>query len=149
MLTKLKIQQFTTSRTRRSNDNALVESKNGPVVRKHLGDTHIPARFAETVNRFARDHISPDLDVHRPCFSPTETVDHRGRVRKRYRCSDRMTPYEKRGSLPGATFLEPGITFQQLDALADSISDNEAARRLNQTRRELFETIDNARNPAA
>ena len=61
-----------------------------------------------------------------------------------------MTPYEKLKSLPGsATFLKPGTTFKQLDAIAYAISDNEAARRLNQARKELFQTINNAQNPAA
>ena len=36
LLEKLRI-EFTRSRPRRSNDNALVESKNGSVVRRHLG----------------------------------------------------------------------------------------------------------------
>ncbi|MDF1555298.1 MAG: hypothetical protein P1P84_19665 [Deferrisomatales bacterium] len=41
-LKKLMIQEFTKSRARRTNGNALVESKNGPVVRKHLNCTLTP-----------------------------------------------------------------------------------------------------------
>lgn len=41
LLEKLRI-EFTKSRPRHSNDNALAESKNGAVVRKHLGYAHIP-----------------------------------------------------------------------------------------------------------
>lgn len=150
MLTKLQIQQFTKSRARRTNDNALVESKNGSVVRKHLGYAHIPAGFAEAVNHFTQHQLSPYLNFHRPCFFPTEQVDTRGRVRKHYRYSDMMTPYEKLKSLPEAgKYLKPGTTFEQLDAIAYAISDNEAARRLNQARTELFETINNTQNPAA
>jgi hypothetical protein len=150
MLAKLRIEQFTKSRARRSNDNALVESKNGSVVRKHLGYTHIPARFAEAVNHFARHQLSPYLNFHRPCFFPTEHIDPRGRVRKRYRYSDMMTPYEKLKSLHQAeTFLKPGTTFKDLDAIAYAVSDNEAARCLNQAQKELFKTINNAQNPAA
>ena len=37
LLQALHVDAFTKSRARRSNDNALVESKNGSVVRKHLG----------------------------------------------------------------------------------------------------------------
>ena len=48
LLEKLRA-EFTRSRPRRSNDNALVESKNGSVVRRHLGHAHIPARFAPLV----------------------------------------------------------------------------------------------------
>jgi len=150
MLAKLHIQQFTKSRARRTNDNALVESKNGSVVRKHLGYAHIPAGYAEAVNHFTQHQLSPYLNFHRPCFFPTEQVDARGRVRKHYRYRDMMTPYEKLKSLPDAeNYLKSGTTFDQLDAIAYAISDNEAARRLNQARSELFETINNSQNPAA
>ena len=44
LLNKLLIEEFTKSRSRHSNDNALVESKNGSIVRKHFGYTHIPQR---------------------------------------------------------------------------------------------------------
>jgi transposase InsO family protein len=36
--------EFTKSRARQTNDNALVESKNGAVVRKLFGHAHIPQR---------------------------------------------------------------------------------------------------------
>ena len=55
-----------------------------------------------------------------------------------------MTPYEKLKSLPLAEqYLKPTITFQQLDAQAGAISDNEAAQRLNNARAILFKTIFN------
>ena len=41
LLEKLHI-EFTKSRPRHSNDNGLVESKNGSVIRKLYGYTHIP-----------------------------------------------------------------------------------------------------------
>lgn len=149
LLENLRIEQFTKSRARRSNDNALVESKNGSVVRKHLGYAHIPGRFAAQVNAFTQGVLSPYLNFHRPCFFPTEAVDDKGRVRKRYRYEDMMTPYDKLKSLPDADqYLKPGITFEQLDAIAYAISDNEAAQRLNQARAELFRSINKAQNPA-
>ena len=51
LLEKLHI-EFTKSRPRHSNDNALAESKNGAIVRKHLGYAHIPQQFAAQVNAF-------------------------------------------------------------------------------------------------
>lgn len=42
LLEKLLIEQ-TKSRARRSNDNALLESKNGSVIRKHFGYSHTPS----------------------------------------------------------------------------------------------------------
>jgi transposase InsO family protein len=150
LLEKLRISEFTKSRARRTNDNALVESKNGSVVRKHLGYAHIPARFANAVNAFTQGILSPYLNFHRPCFFSSEEIDAKGRIRKRYRYDQMMTPYDKLKSLPDANqHLKPGITFEQLDDVAYAISDNEAALRLNRARAELFRSINQAQKPAA
>ncbi len=150
MLTKLPIQEFTKSRSRHTNDNALVESKNGSVVRKHLGYSHIPGRFASQVNAFTQNVLSPYLNFHRPCFFPVEEVDAKGRIRKRYRYAHMMTPYEKLKSLPhAAQHLKAGVTFDSLDAIAHALSDNEAARLLNEARAHLFRSINKAQTPAA
>jgi transposase InsO family protein len=142
LLNKLHIKEFTKSRARHSNDNALVESKNGSIVRKQLGYSHIPGRYASQVNDFTLNVLSPYLNFHRPCFFPEEAVDDKGRITKCYRYELMMTPYEKLKSLPNAgTFLKPGVSFQQLDATALKQSDNEAARLLNQARKELFQSI--------
>ena len=79
MLNKLHIGQFTKSRPRHSNDNALVESKYGAIVRKWLGRAHIPAECAPAVNDFLRDHLCPFLNFHRPCLFPSEVEGPRGR----------------------------------------------------------------------
>ncbi|HSH70992.1 MAG TPA: hypothetical protein VK997_13800 [Deferrisomatales bacterium] len=144
LLKKLLIEEFTKSRARRTNDNALVESKNGSVVRKHLGYAHIPGRFADPFNAFTQDVLSPYLNFHRPCFFPTEALDAKGRVRKHYRYKDMMTPYDKLKSLPNAAeYLKPGFTFDKLDAIAHRMSDNEAAQQLNTAKDNLFLSITN------
>lgn len=149
LLEKLRIEQ-TKSRARQTNDNALVESKNGSTVRKHLGYSHIPGRFASQVSTFASGILTTYLNFHRPCFFPTEYTDAKGKLRKRYRYEDMMTPYEKLKSLPEAhRHLKPGITFEQLDAIANQCSDNEAAQRLNQARAELFQLINKSQRTAA
>jgi hypothetical protein len=141
LLTKLNI-EFTKSRSRQTNDNALVESKNGSVVRKQFGYAHIPAAHAEQVNQFAVEVLSPYLNFHRPCFFPETVTDDKGRERKRYPYQSLMTPYEKLRSLPKAeTFLKPGISFEQLDAIALAESDNTAARRLQRARAALLQSI--------
>ena len=150
LLNKLHIGQFTRSRPRRSNDNALAESKNGSVVRKHFGYAHIPSRFATKVNEFAQHVLSPYLNFHRPCYFPSESVDAKGRVRKQYRYQDLTTPYEKLKSLSeAAQYLAPGVTFEQLDAFTLELSDNQAAEQLNKARERLFRSIHNARDAAA
>lgn len=142
LLEKLRIAEFTKSRARRSNDNALVESKNGSVLRKHLGYGHIPGRHAERLHRFNREVLSPYLNYHRPCWFASEELDAKGRLRRRYRQTDLMTPYEKLKSLPqAARYLREGVDFAQLDAEAHALSDNEAARRLNAAREELFRAL--------
>lgn len=141
LLDKLRI-ELTKSRPRHSNDNALVETKNGAIIRKHLGYAHIPQRFASEVNAFCRDFLNPYVNFHRPCFFAESVTDEKGKTRKRYRQKDMMTPYEKLKSLPkAADCLKPGVAFEDLDRLATAISDNEAAKRLNEARQKLFESI--------
>ena len=150
LLNKLLIEEHTKSRSRHSNDNAQAESKNGAIVRKHLGYSHIPQRFASLVNAFCCEHLNPYVNFHRPCLFAETITDAKGRSRKRYPYKLMMTPYEKLKSLHEAEqFLKPGITFQQLDAQASAISDNEAARRLNEARATLFKTIFNRSKSAA
>ena len=156
LLNKLLIEEQTKSRSRHSNDNAQAESKNGSIVRKHLGYSHIPQRFATLVNTFCCEHLNPYINFHRPCLFPETITDAKGRSRKRYPYNLMMTPYEKLKSLHLAEqFLKPGITFQQLDSprpprvQAHAMSDNEAARRLNNARAILFKTIFNRSKSAA
>jgi hypothetical protein len=66
LLEKLLI-EFTKSRSRHSNDNALAERKNGAVVRKLFGYSHIPQRWAPLINRFNQQYLNPYLNFHRPC----------------------------------------------------------------------------------
>ena len=149
LLDKLRV-EFTKSRPRNSNDNALAETKNAPIVRKHLGYAHIPQRFASELNGFCRDFLNPYVNFHRPCFFAETFTDRKGKLRKRYRLENMMTPYEKLKSLPNASaFLKPGMSFQALDAFVAGTSDNEAARRMNQARARLFQSIQRRSKPAA
>ena len=117
---------------------------------KHLGHGHIPRRFAPVVNEFTQHVLSPFLNTHRPCLFPTHILDAKGRVTKRYRDSDVMTPYDKLKSLDNAErFLNPGVTFDQLDAIAHAVSDLAAANALNDARDALFRTIGRAWRDAA
>ena len=150
LLNKLLIEEFTKSRSRHSNDNAQVESKNGAIVRKHFGYSHIPQRFATLVNVFSREHLNPYVNLHRPCLFAETITDAKGRSRKRYPYKLMMTPYEKLKSLPQPKqYLKPNVTFEYLDAQASSMSDNEAAQRLNNARTTLFKTIFNRSKTAA
>ena len=141
LLEKLRI-EFTKSRARHSNDNALVECKNGHVVRKLLGHAHIPQRWAGLLNDFHRQHLNPYVNYHRPCLFPVTITNKAGKQRKRYPYESLMTPYEKLKSIADAkTYLKPGLSFAILDDVAYRISDNAAADALQQARRKLFTTI--------
>ncbi len=141
MLEKLRV-EFTKSRPRHSNDNALAESKNASVVRKHFGYEHIPQFCACLVNTFCADYLNPYINFHRPCFFPETITDAKGKERKKYRYKDMMTPYEKFKSIPDASqYLKADITFEQLDAQAAEMSDNDAALALNNARKKLFKEI--------
>ena len=137
LLGKLLIEQ-TKSRPRQSNDNALVETKNGAVIRKHIGYSHIRSQYAEPIQRFYKEHFNPYLNLHRPCAQPELEVDHKGRTRRIYRRY--QTPLETLLSLPRpAQYLRTGFTLDTLQHMAAASSDTEAARRMQQAKRKLFD----------
>jgi hypothetical protein len=141
LLNKLLI-RFTKCRPRHSNDNGLVESKNGSVVRKQLGYVHIPQSYASTINQFHGDYLNIYVNFHRPCFFAISVIDSRGKVKKTYPYQKVMTPYEKLKSLPEAeSYLKAGVTLQQLDDIAHEMSDNEFAERMVKARSNLFQRI--------
>ena len=137
LLNKLLIQQ-TKSRARHCNDNALVETKNGAVVRKYMGYGHIPKRFAKAVNQFYKEYFNIYLNFHRPCGFPTVIRDKKGKEGKVYRQEDYKTPYDKLKSLENADqYLEQGISFESLNKIAYNESDNEFAQRMQKQKEEL------------
>ena len=97
LLAKLHI-EFTKSRARRSNDNALVETKNGAVVRKWLGYQFLPSAATAQIHAFYRDWLNPYLNFHRPCACASWQPDRSGKPRKVYRLW--QTPYEALLALP-------------------------------------------------
>ena len=149
LLDKLRVERFTKSRARTSNDNALVEGKNAHVVRRWFGHDHIPRRFAADVNRFAQGVLSPFLNFHRPCLFATEYRDADGRIRRKYLARDVATPYARFRSLAAADgHLKPGVDLAMLDAAAAAETDLEAARRVQAARRVLFLRIAAGMAPA-
>ena len=150
LLNRLHIPTFTKSRPRRSNDNALVESKNGSIVRKWLGHIHVPHDLVPQADDFLRNSLCPFLNFHRPCLFPAEVAGPNCKVRKTYPQKDIATPYERFSSLPGAQgFLRPGVTLEALDRLAAAATDLDAAKAVQRARDELFRAIGQARNSAA
>jgi len=139
LLNKLSIDQ-TKSRSRRTNDNALVETKNGAVVRKYMGYAHIPRRYSKLINGFHREHMDVYLNYHRPCGFATDHVDEKGKVKKRY--DKYMTPFERLKLISHVEhYLKPDVTMQCLEEISRKESDNSCAEKLQKARRKLLETI--------
>jgi len=149
LLEKLRV-EFTRSRPRQTNDNALAECKNGAVIRKIMGYSHIPQKHAAAINRFYTETLNPYLNFHRPCYFAVDKIDTKGKIRKTYPRDQIMTPWERLKSLPDyQTYLKPGITSQNLEHDANAMSDNEAANQVQQTRKLLFQSINRRSKSAA
>jgi transposase InsO family protein/predicted DNA-binding transcriptional regulator AlpA len=138
LLEKLRV-EFTKSRSNRSQDNALVEGKNGAVIRKHMGYGHIPGEHAEKVQKFYTTHFNPYLNFHRPCGFATVSLDARGKRRRRYPAEDYQTPFEKLKSLPEAAhYLKPELGLADLERQARRMSDTECARKMGAAKARLM-----------
>ena len=116
LLNKLLIEQ-TKSRPRHCNDNGLVETKNGAVIRKHMGYGYIPGEHAQAIHGFYAQHLNPYLNYHRPCAQADLEVDAKGRQRRYYRRY--QTPLETLLALPqAAQYLRHGLTLATLQRIA-------------------------------
>lgn len=139
LLNKLLIKQ-TKSRARRCNDNALVESKNGSVIRKYMGRNFISQKYAQLINEFYETHFNFYLNFHRPCGFATIKVDARGKEKKVYDVY--QTPYEAlKSRLNASEILKEDVSFEKLDKIAHEKSDNEFAALMQKAKVELFKTI--------
>jgi transposase InsO family protein len=139
LLNKLLIEQ-TKSRPRQSGDNGLVESKNGAVIRKHIGYGYIDAGHADRINNFYREYLNPYLNYHRPCAQADVEIDEKGRKRVRYKRY--QTPLETLLALDKpAQYLRQGLSINALKRIAGALSDTEAARRMQQAKNKLFEKL--------
>ena len=140
MLEKLRIEQ-TKSRSRHSNDNALAESKNASVVRKHMGYSHIPQKYAKPINAFYEGVFNSWLNLHRPCMFATEVASEKSKIIKRYQHKDVKTPLECLVLLNEKDLVKfkAGITLEGLLAQASEKTDLQAAQEMQKAKAELFE----------
>lgn len=139
LLQKLFIEQ-TKSRSRHTNDNALVEGKNAAVVRRHFGYAHIPRKYASLMNVFNKQYLNPYLFLHRQCAFADETVDAKGKVKKVYKTY--MTPCEKLLSIPQVEqCLKPGITKESLRSQMLAQTHLAAAQEMQKAKEKLFAHI--------
>ena len=139
LLNKLNIEQ-TKSRSRQSNDNALAESKNNSVVRKHMGYSHIPQKYAQPINEFFANTFNSWLNMHRPCMFATEVVSDKGKIKKVYKHADVKTPLECLAALRKKRLVtfKKGVTLKELEARAREKTDLQAAQEMQAAKAELF-----------
>jgi hypothetical protein len=141
LLKKLDI-DFTKSRSRKSTDNALAESKNNSVIRKIFGHSHIPQYLAGAANVQLGELLYRHINFHRPCFFSEIKTDEKGKEIKFYPYKNLMTPFEKLASLDGVeAYLKEGITLADLKQFAGEKTDAESARELKNARNNLFSQI--------
>jgi len=139
LLEKLLI-QFTKSRARQTNDQALVEGKNGSIVRKQMGHGWIAGSEAEKIQAFYRDRLNVYLNYHRPCGFARELMDRKGKIRKRY--DSYLTPFAKFKSLfKPEQYLRQGVTMKELEPIAKAHSDTDYARLVKQAKAKLFRSF--------
>ena len=144
LLNKLLIEQ-TKSRPRHSNDNGLAETKNGAVVRKHMGYGHIAAPHAAAIQTFYEDYFNPYLNFHRPCGVPEQTVNSKGKIKRRYRWY--ATPWEILRQLPGvAAHLRSDVLIQELERTARAQTDTAAALEMRTAKEKLFASFPRQRS---
>lgn len=139
MLNGMLVEEFTKSRANRTTDNALVEGKNGAVIRKQIGYGWISRRHAEAFESFYRRWLNPYLNYHRPCGFALIQEGARGKRKRVYRQEDYRTPYEKLRSLEGwDKHLKDGLSAGQLEQRAMAHSDTEFASRMQREKQRLL-----------
>ena len=149
LLEKLRIEQ-TKSRSRQSNDNALAESKNASVVRKHMGYAHIPQHYAQRINAFYQETFNPWLNLHRPCLFATAVVSPKGKVVKRYKLADVKTPLECLTQLHAKQLVvfKPGFMLSALRVQARSQTDLAATQAMQQAKFDLLASFEKPKRSA-
>lgn len=129
----------TKSRSRRSNDNALVEGKNAATIRKQMGHIHIPQKHAPIINEFCTEYLNPFLNYHRLCAFATNKNDAKGKVKKIYKTADYQTPVDKLLAVPEVEkYLKKGVTMEILKKKKLEQSHFESAKEVSKERMKLF-----------
>lgn len=143
LLNKLMIGQ-TKSRPRHSNDNGLAETKNGAVIRKHMGYVYIPQHYAKKINLFYKTFMNPYLNFHRPSGYPTAVEDTQKKGKYKMVYHTYLTPFQKLETLEKPEqYLRPDMTMELLTQFSSQLSDTEAAEAMQDAKRELLREIRN------
>lgn len=141
ILNRLLIRQ-TKSRSRKCNDNALIECKNGCIIRKHMGYGYIAEELAPRINQYCVDYFNVYLNFHRPCAFQKEKLVSAKSKRTVYFYEEYATPYEKLKSLNNVNaYLKNGITLKELDKIENAFPDLVFAMRMEKERCKVFDSF--------
>jgi len=149
ILNEMNITQ-TKSRPRKHNDNALVESKNGWVIRKEFGYIFKPKEAAPIVQEYLQTYFNTYLNFHRACAFPTIETNKKGKQYRKYKAEDYEVPYEKLKKIdPKGKCLKSGITYEKLDKLALKKSDYDYLKDMQKAYRKMLTKISNLSPPTS
>ena len=117
-----------------------METKNGAIVRKHMGFAHIGAQHAEAVDQFHRQYLNPYVNFHRPCAIAEIVEEPNGKRRRVYRRW--ATTFEIFSQTPGCeSCLRSGVSMTGLEDFAKAQTDTEAALAMQQAKHKLMAGI--------
>ena len=92
------------------------------------------------MDEFHRRQLNPYINFHRPCAVPQILTQANGKRRRIYQRW--ATPLELFQEVPQCeSLLRPGVTLAELNRLASSQTDTEAALRMQGAKRKLLGTI--------
>ena len=107
------------------------------MIRKHMGYGHIAATHAEAISRFYREHLTPYLNMHRPCAQAAIELGAKGKKQRRYKRY--QTPLETLLARNNPEqFLRPQQSAEPLRQQAARHSDMEATTQMQFAKQKLF-----------
>lgn len=149
ILKDLQIKQ-TKSRPRKHNDNALVESKNGWVIRKHFGYIFRPKESSSTVQEYLETYFNRYLNYHRACGFPVVEYKENGKKQIKYPQGGYRTPYEKLKTIdPEGRYLKAGLSYGKLDKIALEFSDYGFAKIMSEEYKKMMRKIKDRFSPTS
>ena len=141
LLNKLLI-TLTKSRSRQTNDNALVESKNGAVIRKWMGYSYIPQKYAKKINLFYENYFNIYLNYFRPSIFPEIIISNKNKETKKYKYKNTMMPFTKLKTINNyQEYLKEEFPILDLESFARQYSINEFTERMVKAQQKLFNDI--------
>lgn len=136
LLNKLSIEQ-TKSRSRKSQDNGLVEGKNNAIIRKQMGYIYIPKKHAKSINQFYKNFLNSFLGFHRHCAFATDIIDEKGKIKKKYDIY--LTPCQRLLTISNVEqYLKEGVTRESLEKEMLAVSHLKVAEELQKEKSKLF-----------